>query len=180
VELVLEAKRNRPEAWNALFKRCEQDMVNFCRHFMGPQDALRRICETQDILQEAFAMAIEKIDCLENDAAFYAWVRTIIRRKISLKRRDDLRDRLGAEAIDRGRLDSYEKDLADSDEAVRVLDTILELFPAHPEAMAVFAYLQFEKGCTPESLADSCDLSRRTVYRRFEQATNLLRLHLSG
>ncbi|MBI4606081.1 MAG: sigma-70 family RNA polymerase sigma factor [Planctomycetes bacterium] len=180
VELVLEAKKKSPKAWGALFKRCETDMANFCRHFMGPNDPLRRICETQDILHEAFVQAMEKIDCLENDAAFYAWIRTIIRRKISLKRRDDLRDRLGAEAMDRGALDTFEKDLATSDEAVRVLDAILELFPEHPEPMTVFSLLQLEKGSTPETLVDSLGMSRRTVYRRLEEGAKLLRKRLEG
>jgi RNA polymerase sigma factor (sigma-70 family) len=180
VELVLEAKRKAPEAWGALFKRCETDMANFCRHFMGPNDPLRRIYETQDIVHEAFLMAMEKIDRLENDASFYAWVRTIIRRKISLKRRDDLRDQLGAEAVDRATLDTHEKDLSSSDEAVRVLDAVIELFPENAEAMAVFSYIQFEKDCTPESLAASLGMSRRTVYRRLEEATQLLRKKLEG
>jgi RNA polymerase sigma factor (sigma-70 family) len=180
IELVLEAKKNRPEAWAALFKRCETDMAGFCRHFLGPNDPLRRVCETQDILQDAFLQAMEKIEHLENDAAFYAWIRTIIRRKISLHRRDDLRDKLGAEEVDRATLDTHEKELATSDEAVRVLDAIIELFPEHQEAMTVFSLLQLEKGTTPEQLVETLGLSRRTVYRRLEEAAQLLRERLGA
>lgn len=180
VELVLGAKNHSPEAWKELFQRCQTDMANFCRHFMGPSDPLRRIYETQDIVNEAFAQAMEKIDRLENDAAFYAWVRTIIRRKISLKRRDDLREKLGAEEVDRPTLDTYEKDFAASDEAVRVLDAVIELFPENAEAMSIFAYVQFEKDCTPDQLVTALGLSRRTVYRRLEEATQLLREKLTG
>src|SRR4029453_3057167 len=93
VELVLEARHKRPEAWKELFERCEAEMVRFCRRFMGPKDPLRRLYHSQDIVQEAFATAMRKIESLDNDASFYAWVRTIIRHKIAVKRRDDLRDR---------------------------------------------------------------------------------------
>lgn len=175
LELVLEARQHRPEAWKALFERCESDMARFCRHFMGPHDPLRRLYETQDIVHEAFALAMDKIHCLQNDASFYAWVRTIIRRRIAVKRRDELRDKLGdGTLIDRAAMDDFEKTLADTDESVRVLDAVLELYPKHPEAMAVFAFLQFEEGCTPDSLAQRLEISRRTVYRRLEEATKLL------
>ena len=180
LELVIEAKKKRPEAWEALYNRCSQEMGQFCRRFLGPRDHLRRVYETADILQEAFTTAIEQIGRLENDASFYAWVRTIIRRRIALNRRDTLRDRGGYDATDRAVLDSYEQELALADESARVLDAIIELFPQHPEAMAVLSYVQFEEGCTPEVLSKTLGISRRTLYRRLEEATKALRKRLEG
>jgi RNA polymerase sigma-70 factor (ECF subfamily) len=180
LELVLAARDRRPEAWDALYKRCSEDMGKFCRRFLGRRDRLRRLYETEDILQEAFLRAFQHIDRLENDASFYAWVRTIVRRNIALKRRDTLRDSGGHELSDRATLDSYENELALADESARVLELILELFPEHPEAMAVFSYLQFEEACTPESLTETLGISRRTVYRRLEEAARLLRKRLEG
>jgi RNA polymerase sigma factor (sigma-70 family) len=176
VELVLEARKQRPEAWQALFERCESEMVRFCRRFMGPKDPLRRLYHSQDIVQEAFATAMRKIQTLENDASFYAWVRTIIRHKIAVKRRDELRDRPMVEGIDEPVTeDPHEKERVTCEESLKVLETILELFPQYPEPMATFALIHLEEGVTPESLADMLEISKRTVYRRLEEATKLLR-----
>ena len=124
VELVLEARKQRPEAWRELFERCESEMVRFCRRFMGPRDPLRRLYQSQDIVQEAFATAMRKIESLENDASFYAWVRTIIRHKIAVKRRDELTNRHFRKVV---RLMKYLKQERGSFNGVRsvVLTTLL-------------------------------------------------------
>jgi len=153
-------------------------MFEFCRRFLGPRNRLRRVCETEDFVQEAFVQAMENVDRLENDAAFYAWVRTIIRRRISLHRRDDLRERDGLDPAQHADSSADSDRIALAEEAIRILDAILELFPEHPEAMAVFSFLQFEDGCSPDDLVETLGLSRRTVYRRLEQAIGLLRARL--
>ncbi len=181
VELVLEARKQRPEAWQALFKRCESEMVRFCRRFMGPKDPLRRLYHSEDIVQEAFATAMRKIQSLENDASFYAWVRTIIRHKIAVKRRDELRDRPVAEDADEPSAeDVHEKERITCEESLKVLETILDLFPQYPEAMATFALVHLEEGVTPDALADMLKISKRTVYRRLEEAMKLLRQRMEA
>ncbi len=176
VELVLEARKQRPEAWQALFRRCEAEMVRFCRRFMGPKDPLRRLYHSEDIVQEAFATAMRKIQSLENDASFYAWVRTIIRHKIAVKRRDELRDRPTAtDTREPCAHDAHENERITCEESLKVLEMILELFPQYPEAMATFAMVHLEEGVTPDSLAELLKISKRTVYRRLEKAMKLLR-----
>ncbi|MBI4601340.1 MAG: RNA polymerase sigma factor [Planctomycetes bacterium] len=176
VELVLQARKQRPEAWKALFERCESEMVRFCRRFMGPKDPLRRLYHSQDIVQEAFATAMRKIESLENDASFYAWVRTIIRHKIAVKRRDELRERPITEGVDEPAIeDTHETERSTCEESLKVLEAILELFPQYPEPMATFAFVHLEEGVTPERLAEMLGVSKRTVYRRLEEATKLLR-----
>jgi RNA polymerase sigma factor (sigma-70 family) len=176
VELVLAARLQKPEAWQALYERCEAEMVRFCRRFMGPRDPLRRLYHSQDIVQEAFATAMRKIESLQNDASFYAWVRTIIRHKIAVKRRDELRDPLlPDDAIEPAAEDVHEKERSTCEESLKVLEAILELFPHYPEPMAAFALVHLEDGLTPEHLAELLGLSKRTIYRRLEEATKLLR-----
>ncbi|HVR73297.1 MAG TPA: sigma-70 family RNA polymerase sigma factor [Planctomycetota bacterium] len=181
VELVLQARQQQPEAWQALFERCEAEMVRFCRRFMGPRDPLRRIYHSQDIVQEAFATAIRKIESLENDASFYAWVRTIIRHKIAVKRRDELREKALVEGMEEPAAeDTHQTELTTCEESLNVLETILQLFPRYPEPMAIFAMLNLEEDLTPEKLAESLGVSKRTVYRRIAEATRLLRGRLEG
>lgn len=175
VELVLDARQKRPEAWQELFERCQSEMVRFCRRFLGARDPLRRLYHSQDIVNEAFATAIRKIDSLENDAAFYAWVRTIIRHKIAVKRRDQLREQPSPDMDLQAREDSAPAELATCEESLRVIETIIELFPEYPQPMTVFAMIHLEDGFSPDRLAELMDVSKRTVYRRLEEATKLLR-----
>jgi RNA polymerase sigma factor (sigma-70 family) len=180
VELVIEARQRKPEAWQELFERCEGEMIRFCRRFMGAHDPLRRLYHSQDIVQEAFATAIRKIDSLENDAAFYAWVRTIIRHKIAVKRRDELRDRPAAEhqeAVEEleAAQESPGEEMETCEQSLKVIEGILDLFPKYPQAMAVFAMVHLEEGFTPEKVAEIAGVSKRTIYRRLEEATKLLR-----
>ncbi len=148
---------------------------------MGPRDPLRRLYHSQDIVQEAFATAMRKIQTLENDASFYAWVRTIIRHKIAVKRRDELRDRPVVEGIaEPVAEDPHEEERVTCEESLKVLETILELFPQYPEPMATFALIHLEEGVTPEGLADMLEISKRTVYRRLEEATKLLRQRMEA
>ena len=175
VELVLEARKQEPDAWEVLFDRCKSEMLRFCRRYMGRNDPLRRIYHSQDIVHEAFATAIRRIDTLKNDAAFYAWVRTIIRHKIAVKRRDELRDSLVRPEDDPAEEAKHEKELATCEESLRIVEKILELFPDYSEAMTIFALLHLEEGFTIESLIEMLGVSRRTAYRRLEEATKLLR-----
>jgi len=176
VGLVLEARKQTPEAWGELFERCEAEMVRFCRRFIGLRDPLRRLYNSQDIVHEAFATAIRRIDSLESDAAFYSWVRTIIRRKVAVKRRDELREVLSPDGkIEHGIEDGYHRELTTCEESLRVIESILELFEEYPQAMTAFAIVHREEDFTPERLAETMGVSKRTVYRRLEEATKLLK-----
>ena len=181
VDLVLHARQQKPEAWEELFERCSSDMIRFCRRFMGPYDPLRRIYQSQDIVQEAFATAIQKIESLRSDASFYAWVRTIIRHKIAVKRRNELRNRPQSEADEPLAPDTgHEKEIATCEESLKVVEAILELFPEYSEAMTAFALVHLEEGFPPERLAEILGVSKRTAYRRLEEATKLLRGRLES
>ena len=181
VELVLQARHQDPRAWKALFERCQSEMLRFCRRYMGRRDPLRRIYQSEDIVQDAFATAIRKIDSLKNDAAFYAWVRTIIRHKIATKRRDGLRETLASPAEEPAASDDgHERELATCEESLRVVESILELFPEYSDAMTAFALVHLEDGFSADRLAEVLGVSRRTAYRRLEEATNLLRARLEG
>jgi len=175
VELVLDARQQSPDAWKELFERCEGEMVRFCRRFMGRHDPLRRLYHSQDIVHEAFATAIRKIDSLENDAAFYAWVRTIIRHKIAVKRRDQLRETPSQKLDESPTEDKTQAELATCEQSLRIIEAIIELFPDYPKAMSAFALVHLEADFTPEKLAELTGCSKRTIYRRLEEATKLLR-----
>jgi RNA polymerase sigma factor (sigma-70 family) len=179
VELVLRAREQQPEAWEELFERCSLEMVRFCRRFMGPYDPLRRIYQSQDIVQEAFATAIRKIDSLRSDASFYAWVRTIIRHKIAVKRRNELRNVPVTPSREPAEDTRHEKELSTCEESLNVVEAILDLFEEYPDAMTAFAMVHLED-VAPETLAEYLGVSKRTAYRRLEEATKLLRQRLDS
>jgi len=177
VDLVIQAREQHPQAWEALFERCNSEMVRFCRRFMGPYDPLRRIYQSQDIVHEAFATAIQKIESLRSDASFYAWVRTIIRHKIAVKRRSELRSRPATDADEPAEDMTHETELATCEQSLHVVEAILELFPDYSEAMTAFAMVHLED-FPAEKLTEVLGVSRRTAYRRLEEATKLLRQRL--
>jgi RNA polymerase sigma factor (sigma-70 family) len=147
---------------------------------MGRNDPLRRLYQSQDIVHEAFATAIRKIDTLEDDAAFYAWVRTIIRHKIAVKRRDQLRETPSPQLDEHTTEDHHQDEIDTLEQSLRIVETIIDLFPEYPEAMSTFSMVHLEDDVTPEKLAEAVGVSKRTIYRRLEEATKLLRGRLGA
>ena len=78
IELIVRAKEGDRDAWKAI---CERYYPLWMRKFHGKLgNDLRNVQETQDLVQSAMAEAMADVGKLRNDAAFFAWVCTIIRR----------------------------------------------------------------------------------------------------
>ena len=76
IELIVRAKEGDRDAWKAI---CERYYPLWMRKFHGKLgNDLRNVQETQDLVQSAMADAMADVGKLRNDAAFFAWVCTII------------------------------------------------------------------------------------------------------
>jgi RNA polymerase sigma factor (sigma-70 family) len=143
--------------------------------------AIRRIYDTEDLVQSAIVDVIEGLPQLKNEAAFFSWVTSIIRHKLAKKYRDGLRE---------VRLEGWpgqpepiatearpEKRVLEAESYIRTLEAFIRLFPRYPEPMAA-AYLRLLEDCSIEELEARFRCSRRTVFRWAKEGMDLLREHL--
>jgi RNA polymerase sigma factor, sigma-70 family len=71
-QLILRCKRGDRKAQYEIYKLYAKAMYNVCLRITG--DTL----EAEDVLQEAFLIAFEKIETYRNEAAFGAWLKKIV------------------------------------------------------------------------------------------------------
>ena len=178
IELIVRAKQGDQEAWKAI---CERYYPLWMRKFHGKLgDDLRNVQETQDLVQSAMAEALADVGKLRNDAAFFAWVCTIIRHKLYAKRRKkgpvDVVP-LG-EVAEPGKQDSHlEGDLSVEENYFQLIDSVQALFQTHPDEMTAM-YLKYFEHFSIQELIDSLEVSERSVHRLLAAARDLLKARL--
>lgn len=175
IALALRAKGGDREAWEALCRRYYPEWLRKYHGRLG--NALRKVRDTQDLVQSAVAEALEHVGGLRNEAAFFAWVSAIIRRKIA----DCARDAARREVVSVDEIAETAAwtpdlgvELENAEEYIRVCDCVLELFEPYAEHMAMFSLRYFE-GRTIGELMEIFGASERTVHRRLENAVLLLK-----
>ena len=141
---------------------------------------LRNVQETQDLVQSAMADAMADVGKLRNDAAFFAWVCTIIRHKLYPKRRKKGPADVVAldEVAEPGKQDScLEGDLSVEEDYFQLLESIQALFQTHPDEMAAM-YLRYFERFSIQELVDSLEISERSIHRLLSAAKDLLKARL--
>ena len=72
---------------------CSRYHDHWLRKFHGNLGTtIRRLYDTEDLIQSAITDAMNDIGGLENEGAFYTWVTSIIRHKIAMRRRRLIRE----------------------------------------------------------------------------------------
>jgi DNA-directed RNA polymerase specialized sigma24 family protein len=176
--LVQKAKSGDREAWTALVEKYYETWLRRYHGKLGTEAA--RLYDTQGVVNSAIGDAIRDLPTLRNDGAFFSWVTAIIRHKLAMARRcealakpegddlPDVQDRKGKEpsaaVIE---LDTY----------LNTLNTILALFPEHPEHMAVVS-LKLLDGCSIPQIVERMGSPERTVYAWLRKGTELLKASL--
>lgn len=178
LELIVRAKQGDRGAWKAI---CERYYPLWMRKFHGKLgDDLRNVQETQDLVQSAMAEAIADVGKLRNDAAFFAWVCTIIRHKLYAKRRKKGPADVVPldEVAEPGKQDScLEGDLSVEEDYFQLLDSIQALFQTHPDEMSAM-YLRYFERFSIQELVDSLEISERSIHRLLSAAKDLLKARL--
>ena len=179
IELIVRAKEGDRDAWKAI---CERYYPLWMRKFHGKLgNDLRNVQETQDLVQSAMAEAMADVGKLRNDAAFFAWVCTIIRHKLYAKRRKKGPADVVPldEVAEPGKQDScLEGDLSVEEDYFQLLDSVQTLFQTHPDEMAAM-YLRYFEHFSITELVDSLEVSERSVHRLLAAAKGLLKAHLN-
>lgn len=180
IALVRRAREGDREAWEVL---CARHYPRWLRRYHGQLgDTLRAVWETQDLVQSAVREALRDIASLRSETAFFAWVSTIVRRKITEKRR--LAERVKAVGFDDldilphadGRPGSK---VEAQEEEARLLDGMLALFPRYPDHMAA-VYMKYFAEWKAPAMAEVFGKSERSVQRYITSGMLLLKSTLGG
>lgn len=177
---VNRAKAGDRAAWDSL---CRELWPRWVRDHHGALgDTLRRVWNTEDLVQSAIAEAIRDAPNLRIEAAFYAWVSAIVRRKVAEKRR--ISNRLPAVSLhdfDAAGCDGRKGGgrAGNNEDTMQVLDALLALFPSYPEHMAALYLRYFAKKRTA-SITALFGRSQRSTERTLHAGLLLLKSQLDA
>ena len=165
-QLVVECKQGSKKACYELYKLYSKAMLNIAFRIVG------NIGEAEDILQEAFVDAFNKLKDFRQDTTFGLWLKQIVvNRSINLlrKRRLDLVD-LDGEQIE----NIAEEDVGDEEEtqyqAARVKDAMKEL----PDGYRLVISLYLLEGYDHEEIGQILNISENTSRTQFLRAKRKL------
>ncbi len=182
VALVRQAREGDRGAWDALLERYYERWVGKYHRDLG--STIRKLYDTQDVVQSAVGDALRDLPQLENEAAFFTWVTSIIRHKIATRRRRLGREMPGGKNSGQGISQAADPDdagpepsAAELDDYIHALDKILELFPEYPEPMAAVA-MAFVDRLSVSEMLERFGKSKTSVYRWLETGIELLKGHL--
>ncbi len=182
VALVRQAREGDRGAWDALLERYYERWVGKYHRDLG--STIRKLYDTQDVVQSAVGDALRDLPQLENEAAFFTWVTSIIRHKIATRRRRLGRETPGGKNSGQGISQAADPDdagpepsAAELDDYIHALDKILELFPEYPEPMAAVA-MAFVDRLSVNEMLERFGKSKTSVYRWLETGIELLKGHL--
>src|SRR2546426_6220142 len=169
--LVQKARQGDSAARSALIQRYYQDWLDKFHGDLGK--TVRKLYDTDDLVQSAIADALRDLFSLRNEGVFYAWVTSIIRHKITVRRR-----RLAKEvplssssapgaAGPAAAQEIAHKSLEQEETYLQTLDAILALFPEHPEEMTAVVLKGLDERPI-RFIAQFLDAPERTVFRRLQ------------
>ena len=164
--LVVECKQGSKKACYELYKLYSKAMLNVAFRIVG------NIAEAEDVLQEAFVDAFNKLKDFRQDTTFGLWLKQIVvNRSINLLRklRLDLVD-LDGEQIE----NIAEEDVGDEEEtqyqAARVKDAMKEL----PDGYRLVISLYLLEGYDHEEIGQILNISENTSRTQFLRAKRKL------
>jgi RNA polymerase sigma factor (sigma-70 family) len=125
---------------------------------------LKRIADTQAMINLGIMDALRKLPELEHDAAFFSFVSVFIARRISQERRREARRQ--ALPLDEvpppARADPRWEDLEREEEHARLLKAVYDLFPLYPDPMTA-VHLRYYEGLEVDRIVAALKCSKRKV-----------------
>ncbi|MGN6180021.1 MAG: RNA polymerase sigma factor [Mucilaginibacter sp.] len=165
-ELVVACKQGSKKACYELYKLYSKAMLNVAFRIVGD------IAEAEDVLQEAFLDAFNKVKDFRQETTFGLWLKQIVvNRSINLlrKRKMDMID------MENEQLENIPDEEADDDEEVllkvaQVKDAMKQL----PEGYRVVLSLYLLEGYDHEEIGQILDISENTSRTQFLRAKRKL------
>ncbi|MCA9667047.1 MAG: sigma-70 family RNA polymerase sigma factor [Myxococcales bacterium] len=160
-DLVAQAREGAGWAHEALYRRHASLVFGLAHRLLGGREH-----EVDDVAQEAFLQAFEKLDKLRDAQSFAKWVGSIAVRCAQRRlRRERLRRRLGlgpAESIDTERLIAP----TTPPDVAAELRRLYAAVGAMPVQVRTALILRRVEGMSVDEIAEHMSLSRSTVKRR--------------
>lgn len=172
--LVVAARAGEGWAQEALFQRHARLAFGLAHRF-APREV-----EVDDLVQDSFLYAFQRLGSLDNPQAFAAWLGTIVVRTASKRfRRHRLLTRLGLRRSEPFDLTAVVSPAAPPDVVaeLRALYAVIDRFPAE-ERIALI--LRRVDGLGIQQIAEYMDASESTVKRRLRAAEARLDRHTRG
>jgi RNA polymerase sigma-70 factor, ECF subfamily len=174
-DLVGRAQRGERGAEEALYRRHVGIVSNVATRL------LRGSSDVDDVIQETFIIALERLGTLRDPAAFRGWVVQIAVRQVHRRfRRRKLMRALGmtsiASADDVGLVGLARRDVDGEMRAeLAILDRVLDKIDA---AQRIAWMLRHVEGLALDEVADACQCSLATAKRRIQAADQHIRKHV--
>lgn len=178
VELVL---CNDRSAFKQIMQRCNQRLFRVARGVVNDD------IEAEDVVQEAYVHAYEKLATFRGEASLLTWLTRIVLNEAygRLRRRHNTVDIAVVEAIqaDGGRVIAFPSKFGNEDPAAgaardQIRIVIERAIEKLPEAFRIVFVMREIEGCTVEETATSLQLRPETVKTRLHRARRQLRAAL--
>lgn len=173
-ELIDRCLAGRSEAFGSLVERYQQRLFQSLVHVLGSRD------DAEDVAQEAFIHAFQKLTSFRGESAFYSWLFRIALNAAATARRKtrrvaaslDQQAELGWEPLDHGAAPERGVDLAE--EQVMVQQALADL----PEEFRMVIVLKEMEGLRYEEIAQIIEIPVGTVRSRLHRGRQELRQRL--
>lgn len=174
------AQRGDRDAFRHIMRRCNQ------RLFRVARGVVRDDAEAEDVVQEAYLHAYEKLHTFRAEAALLTWMTRIVLNEAHgrLRQRRNTVDVEQIEAAQAGdRIVQFPSKFGHEDPAAdaaraQVRQLLEQAIDALPEPFRIVFVLRELEECTVEETASSLDLRAETVKTRLYRARRLLRAAL--
>jgi len=171
-ELVRRSRDGDARAFEALFRRYQNTIYRLALYLVGD------VGTAEDVTQEAFVRAWERLDNLRDDEAFGGWLRQIaLNLARDVHRRQNPEDQMEDE-IQRTRIaddpgPAEQLVASETDQAVR---RAVATLPEHQRLVVAMHHLE---GMEIEAIAGALQLARGTVLSRLARGREMLRKKLA-
>lgn len=158
-DLIADSIRGDHRARYRLYQLYSKAMFNVCYRMMNQRE------EAEDMLQEAFVQAFQKLDTFRNESAFGTWLKTIVvhtcinalnKRKVELRFTDDLQ--------------SFETAEEEPEEALYTTENILEAMQQLPEGGRLVFSLYLLEGYDHGEIAQILGITESTSKTQYMRA----------
>lgn len=180
--LVALARSGHRDAFRHIMRRCNQRLFRVARGVVGNDH------EAEDVVQEAYSHAFEKLPDFRGEASLLTWMTRIVLNE-AYGRLRQRRSTVEVEAIEASqsadRIIAFPARFGSEDPAAAAARAQIRRMVEHaidglPEPFRIVFVMREMEECTVEETARSLDLRPETVKTRLYRARRLLRAALHG